>query len=529
MSPLVSEEGREMSSSIAVVWFKRDLRVSDHRPLWIAYQSKKPIVPLFILEPSWRTHPDYSPLHEAFLIESLISLADELRARGLELLIVEAEAIDTFKALEKASQTMTIYSHNEHGNSLTYARDRDIARWINSGSAATVSWREFQTNGVERGRCDRAGWASKWNRTMTARQEETIPLAAFELGRPAVTNLPGQIPLDHLRERVSFLERQNQWKDRQRGGRSAADSVSDMFFSQGILSYRRGISKPLLSRSTCSRLSPYLSFGIVSMREVFQRSQKELEQASHSSFQRGARWGVGANMRAFQSRLHWHCHFIQKFESECRIEHENFNREFDTLRNEWNEALYLAWERGETGFPLIDASMRCVRATGYLNFRSRAMVISFLTHLLWLDWKRGAHFLARCFLDYEPGIHYPQVQMQATTTGIHTIRIYNPVKQAEEHDGDAAFIKEWLPELRALPALLAREPWRMTPFEELMYGVQLGKSYPHRCIDLAQRAVFARDTLWQFQKKAPVVVAGQAIVRKHREVPSSKHRTSLSR
>jgi deoxyribodipyrimidine photo-lyase len=515
-----------VTRELAVVWFKRDLRVTDHRPLRVAYDLTRQILPLFILEPSWRTYADYAPIHEAFLLECLLSLDVELKERGLELQVVEAEALETFQVIGARYNSFTILSYNEHGNRLTFERDRKVAHWVGTLSRGgdgessgdpvklhegSVQWREFQTNGVERGRHDRDGWARQWQKTMVSVQEPGIPQGAFEFGAGVLPSLPGRVSAGELRVRHCDLVAQHRWIERQIGGRDAGMRTSDAFFLGGVKSYRKGISKPLMSRSTCSRLSPYLSFGVFSMREVYQRSQQEINRCEPSE-----RWSVTTNMRAFQSRLHWHCHFIQKFESECRIEFENFNREFDVLRNEWNEELYQAWEQGNTGFPLLDASMRCVRATGYLNFRSRAMVVSFLTHLLWLDWRKGAHYLARCFLDYEPGIHYPQVQMQATTTGIHTIRIYNPVKQAEEHDTEAEFIKAWLPELRALPCALAREPWKVTPFEGLMYGFTLGKDYPHRCIDLGQRATFARDTLWRFQKKAPVVVAGQAIVRKHR-------------
>ncbi|MEM7510392.1 MAG: FAD-binding domain-containing protein, partial [Bacteroidota bacterium] len=164
---------------------------------------------------------------------------------------------------------------------------------------------------------------------------------------------------------------------------------------------------------------------------------------------------------------------------------------------------------------LVDAAIRCVAETGYLNFRLRAMLVSFLTHHLWLDWKRGAHFLARMFLDFEPGIHYPQFHMQAATTGIHTLRIYNPVKQSLEHDPETIFIKKWVPELSALPVHLALKPWEATHLEEKLYHFRKGIDYPLPIVDITKTYQNAQKILWEMKEKPEVKSEASRLMAKH--------------
>jgi deoxyribodipyrimidine photo-lyase len=299
----------------------------------------------------------------------------------------------------------------------------------------------------------------------------------------------------------------------QQGGETWAWKYLNSFLKSRVQNYSQHISKPELSRKGCSRLSPYLTYGNISMRMVYQYTQQHYKSSKNKR-----------DIDNFVSRLHWHCHFIQKFESECSIEYKNLNSGFNSIRNEVNEDFLNAWKNAQTGFPLIDSCMRCLTATGYLNFRMRSMLVSFLTHHLWQPWQAGTHHLAKLFLDYEPGIHYPQFQMQAGTMGVNTIRIYNPVKQSQNHDSNGVFIKQWLPELANVPTAFIHEPWRITPFDIPKNIFELGNHYPKPIIQLEEAAKYAREHLWAIKKSNPVRENNKGILQKHTNRKTEKEK-----
>jgi len=289
----------------------------------------------------------------------------------------------------------------------------------------------------------------------------------------------------------------------QPGGERYAHQYLDSFLRDRYKEYARSISKPEASRKSCSRLSPYIAYGNLSVRQVYQAVL-----AAPVSLKSRA-------IQGFVSRLHWHCHFIQKFENECGIEFRALNRAFEALDRPLDPELLEAWKQGKTGVPLVDACMRCLRETGYLNFRMRALVVSYATFNLWQDWRLVAHHLAQMFLDYEPGIHYPQIHMQAGITGINTLRIYNPMANAQKHDPQAEFIKKWVPELRGLPLGYVFEPWNISPMEEMMYEFKRGVDYPDPSVDFDVSRKRAADLLWGLRESPEAKKEGLRILKQH--------------
>ncbi|MFN4007017.1 MAG: deoxyribodipyrimidine photo-lyase/cryptochrome family protein [Chitinophagaceae bacterium] len=479
-----------------VVWFKRDLRLQDHAPLAAAIAKQQPLLLLYVFEPSVMQYGDSDWRHWRFVWQSIIALQQILQPHQAEIVIAYGEAVEVFKYLHNSYHISSLLSHEETGNALTFERDKALATWCKQ---ASVVWQAYPSNGIIRGLRKRTTqWNTHWFEVMNAPIVTIAPERLSTLVAKVV--LPERF---HLPQGIQLQLATNN-KLMQPGGVYYAEQYLRSFIHERAAAYSYSISKPEKARFHCSRLSAYIAYGNLSIRQVYQATRQGLQQFPMFKKQ----------YQFFQRRLLWHCHFIQKFETQCNIEFQDMNAGFQTLNRTVNEAYLVAWQRGETGYPLVDACMKCLQATGYLNFRMRAMLVSFATHHLWLPWQAIAHYLAQQFLDYEPGIHYPQLQMQAGCTGINTIRIYNPTKQAEEHDASGTFIKKWLPELANVPLPLLFTPWKLTAQEQLWYHCSLGATYPKPIIDITLTGKYAREQLWNTKKTKAVQVANSAILGK---------------
>lgn len=508
--------------STQLVWFKRDLRIHDHSPLSQAAASGK-CVALYVYEPELIEAEDCDAAHLNFINESLVELRERLRQIGGELLLRRGRMPDVLEHLQRQLPIAKIWAHEETFNHLSYQRDRRVRAWARGQG---IPFEEIPQYGVVRRLKDRDGWAAQSRKRMIA------PLVQA----PRMIEAPEDLEkteAGEIHEPKQFQVRSFSRTSMQQGGEQNAIDCLDSFLAERGVNYRADMSSPVTGEAGCSRLSAHLAYGNISMRLLHQRTEartrelKELKQAGEAVEPTWLR-----SLSSFRSRLSWHCHFMQKMEDEPSIEFQNFNRAYDGLReNEFNREYFDAWCEGRTGYPMVDACMRALHQTGWVNFRMRAMLVSFASYHLWLHWREPALYLARLFLDYEPGIHYSQIQMQSGVTGINTVRIYSPIKQVVDQDPEGKFIRRFLPELRDVPVKHLAEPHKMTPMEQMLFGCTIGSDYPAPIVDHATQYKAARDRIHALKKLPSTREASQAVYEKHgsRKSPSSRESPSSRR
>lgn len=466
----------------------------------------------------------HSPRHWKFVAQSL----EDLQEQGLAVTVYWGEVTEALTAIQQRFVVKTMFSHQETGHKLSFDRDRSVRNWCQQQG---VLWREAVQDGVTRGRKHRIGFTEKvdaflarplvprvidWSKVVVPEQSGMPAAVAAADWQNDFTESQESAAVQPLVAGLFSPQLKDNHPQRQPGGETVAWRYLRSFTTARADGYSRQIGNPSLGRRSSSRMSTYLAWGCVSMRQVYQWTKTADIPAAYRK-----------ELRRFRERLWWRAHYYQKLEAQWQIESHPLNPAFEHLHrtrvlrpndgddpsNDGEQAFY-RFTSGTTGFPMIDASVRCLEATGWLNFRMRAMLTTFATFVLWLDWRPVATWLSSRFLDYDPGIHYGQLQMQAGLTGYHVPRNYNPYKQGEDKDPDGTFVHRWVPELSAIPAPWCHYPHRMTELERQLYGFSAA-DYPEPMVDFSTESKANMDRYWKVRNSQRAQQALPAIWAKH--------------
>ena len=473
-----------MKEKINIAWLKRDLRTSDNLALDACERNHIPYIIIYIFDPKIIKADNISKRHLQFIYHSIKDMNRQLNTYNRSVKILYGSSIEILREYLNSYDVKNIFAYQESGINDTYLRDIEIKK-ISSGN--NIKFVEFEKDCVERGIKSRSGWDSRWYKKMN----EGITKNKYTLNTLNDTITKFDPPKSFISDISIYPEKYV------KPGYVNAIKTLTTFLETRSQNYNKHLSKPFESRKSCSRISPYLSWGNISSKQVYQffKDHKKTK-----------------GIPGFLTRLKWRSHFIQKFESEHQISYRCANKAFEKMEYKNDSSLINKWKNGQTGFPLVDANMICLRKTGWINFRMRAMLVSIFSYQFDCNWKLGASHLAQLFLDYEPGIHYSQFQMQSGTTGINTIRMYNPIKQSYDHDPNGIFIKKWIPELKNVPQEYIHEPWKMPP---LINTLSKDSFYNNPCVDIAESGKAARSKIWSFKASKEVKKENKRILHLH--------------
>ncbi len=486
-----------------LVWLKRDLRLQDHEPLRRALSeatAESPVLLCYLHEPEFLRAADASAQQVGFVEETLDELDTHLARLGTQVLRLCADAVPALEALAAVRPVHGLWAHQETTHSPGFARDRKVLAWARRHS---VPVNELPQNAVRRGAQRLQPWkfsaylesaaiSPMWDLLDIGKEHRGrfLSLADIRLLRQALCRrLPGaeDSPVTHLRQHEAagrldgmpepVLGAKDDKPLRVRGGRSwALEQLRRFVEVDNLLQYPSSISSPLTAMERCSHWSAYLAWGVVSDREVFQAVTRAVTEAAAAGADANALTGVA---RFFTERLYWRTAYLQMMEDTPSLDQTGGLPIFNNLRESERMSGWLqAWASGRTGFPLIDAAMRMLNATGWLNMRLRGTVTSFALNDLWLPWREVGLVLAREFLDYEPAIHWNQLQIHAGVSKYSGPLTYDVVKQAREHDAQGLFVRQWVPELAEVPLEHLFEPWKMPARVQAASRCVLGADYP---------------------------------------------------
>ena len=444
-----------------VVWHREHLRIADQPAVARAADDDR-LLPLFVFDPAFYGDRGMAcDSRIAFLHDCLRDLDRQYRdVGGAGLTFAHGDPITVLERFRAAGWDV-VAAESPTGR---YGLERDD-RAREAGVAFVAG------DGLVR---DRDRTRENWKETV----ESWLTGEQYDWD-------PGSVRLDRLDTPVtpaSVAERYDLAPTKTRvpeGGTAAAREQLQAFLGR-IGSYPSSISSPTDARDGTSGLSPYLRFGCLSVRQVYQTVTAETP--------------AGRGRELFVSRLFWNLHYRQKLADWPGWLDRAVNPELRAFNADRHDPdLVAAWKAGETGYPMVDASMRCLRETGWLNFRMRALGVSFYYHVLQQPWWIGADHYHRHLIDSVAAINYTQWQYQCGLVGKPTLRLYDPAKQVRDQDPDGEFVRRWVPELRPLPDEHLPRPEKTPLSVQSACGVEIGADYPYPVVEYEA----ATETFWE--------------------------------
>ena len=458
-----------------IIILNRNLRLLDNAALYYG-SLKSNFIVIYLYDVDYWKANGKSSRQLKFSNDCLEELDEDLKKLNSNINVFNGSFYDLGKWIETNYNNFSI--HINHCTDVNYFREGFNNFKENFKNKITV----YDDFGLQLNNFDRDTWSKNWNHIMNSDL----------LGVPKPSNNKDRLNL------IGFSDFKNEiscefsgLSNIQKGGTSKAKELLETFLDQRCKGYRIKMSSPSQSEESCSRLSPHFTYGSISIRQVYQQLNKMLPELNNKK-----------DLYSFKKRLYWHCHFVQKLHTEPELEFYSMHRMCDDLRPDYDDEIIEKWIEGETGFPFLDACMKFLSENGWINFRMRAMIMSFASYNLWQPWQKTSPRLAELFTDYEPGIHISQVQMQSGVTGINLPRIYSISKQSMDQDPDAEWTKNLLPQLNNF------DP-------KLIHNAELNDSYIPQIVDLKTSAKFARDQVWGIRKSIEFKNEARKVYLKH--------------
>ena len=450
-----------------VVWFKRDLRVTDHEPLLRAVEEGM-VAPLFIVEPDYWAQPTCSARQWRFVSRTLAALRTQLAVLGAPLIVRVGDAVEVLESFRQNTSELVLWSHEETGDAFCRARDVRVADWAREHD---VPWRQTPQQGIRRTEDSRNGWLKSWEHATSG-----TPLPAPDL-MIAHGFTPGKI----VSERILYLD-DDPCTDLA-AGPAVARRLLKAYLETGIETGSDGPSPHSRTVEGEPRISAHVSWGTISLREI--RHQVEQEYGGR----------IAVPVDAIVNRLRFRTDLTQRVEDMPTLESEPLHSAFAGIAVDEAPALRAAWQQGQTGLPIVDATMRALAQTGWIEFEFRVAALSIAIHHLRLDWRDCGTQMARLLTNYEPGVHWNLCQVAACMTGFDDREIVDPALVGPSIDPLGAFVREWVLELRDVPDDKIHIPWQMNAEQQTELNCIIGADYPAPVLDFAEAHIEAASRL----------------------------------